>query len=69
MQIDLLETQTQKFPLYDEACQTQIGWLEPDHNGHLKADDEKLDQSLNENGGSYDQFDEEDGEEKFRVCY
>ena len=67
MTIDLMTQQARnaKYPLFNEAQTEQIGWLEADHNGYLKADSDEL----NENEGSFEQFDETDGEEKFAVCY
>lgn len=69
MKIDLLETQTQTFPLYDEALTAQIGVLVPDHNGYLRVEDETLNDEIAAAGGTYQQFEEEDGDEKFHVSY
>ena len=67
MKIDLLEQQPQSatYPLYNESMTDCIGRLEADHNGYLKADNDEL----NKDRCSFEQFDDEDGAEKFRVSY
>jgi hypothetical protein len=77
MKIDLMETQTQPFPIYDDS--EQIGMLVPDHNGYLvatrdggnwqSAENETYAKEIQEGEGSFRQFDETDGAEKFCIDF
>jgi hypothetical protein len=71
MKIDLMDQQPKnaKYPLYDEAQTEMIGRLVADYNGYLTVEDEKVGEDILKNGGTFEQFDETDFDEKFHVSY
>lgn len=71
MKIDLMDQQPQnaKYPLYNEAQTEVIGQLVVDHKGYLTCEDEEMGEDILKNGGTFEQFDETDGDEKFCVSY
>ena len=71
MKIDLMDQQPQnsKYPLYDEAQTEVIGQLVVDYKGYLTVEDEALGADILKNDGTFEQFDETDGDEKFAVSY
>ena len=70
MKIDIANQQPQnvKYPLVGEDL-SDLGFLVPDHNGYLVADSDEVNDSALKHGGSFEQIEDEDGNEKFQLVF